>query len=354
MADLPLHWGTSPKWLFDLMVKLSKTITEIIILEYGKDKFLEKISDPFWFQAFACTLGFDYHSSGCTTVTLGALKEANLKEFGIAVLGGKGKASRKTPQEIENLAEEFSFSDRKIEELKRASRLVAKVDNNALQDGFQLYHHSFIVTEEGKWAVIQQGMNLENRYARRYHWLSEKVKSFVNEPHLAVCCDVKGKPLNMVAEESEEARNCSVDLVKDNPIHLKKYLVPSKEQKTIFKYLQMPAKHEIELKNFAPLMEAYEKQPKNYEELLLVRGMGPKSVRALALISNLVFGAELSWRDPVKYSFAHGGKDGHPYPVDRKTYDKSIQILQDAIKQAKLGEKEKIEAIKRLKDFFQF
>jgi hypothetical protein len=354
MADLPLHWGASPKWLFDLMVKLSKTITEIIILEYGKDKFLEKISDPFWFQAFACTLGFDYHSSGCTTVTLGALKEANLKEFGIAVLGGKGKASRKTPQEIENLAEEFSFSDKKIEELKRASRLVAKVDNNALQDGFQLYHHSFIVTEEGKWAVIQQGMNLENRYARRYHWLSEKVKSFVNEPHLAVCCDVKGKPLNMIAEESEEARKCSVDLVKDNPIHLKKYLVPSKEQKTIFKYLQMPSKHEIELKNFAPLMEAFEKQPKNYEELLLVKGMGPKSVRALALISNLVFGAELSWRDPVKYSFAHGGKDGHPYPVDRKTYDKSIQILQDAIKQAKLGEKEKIEAIKRLKDFFQF
>jgi len=354
IAELPLHYGSCPPWLFQRMKKLGRAIAGIIIFEYGKDEFVRRISDPFFFQSFACVAGYDWHSSGTTTTLTGALKEANLKEFGIAVLGGKGKASRKTPQEIENLAEEFSFSDRKIEELKRASRLVAKVDNNALQDGFQLYHHSFIVTEEGKWAVIQQGMNLESRYARRYHWLSEKVESFVNEPHLAVCCDVKGKPLNMVAEESEEARKCSVDLVKDNPIHLKKYLVPSKEQKTIFKYLQMPAKHEIELKNFAPLMEAFEQQPKNYEELLLVKGMGPKSVRALALISNLVFGAELSWRDPVKYSFAHGGKDGHPYPVDRKIYDKSIQILQDAIKQAKLGEKEKIEAIKRLKDFFQF
>jgi hypothetical protein len=336
------------------MKKLGRAISEIIIFEYGKDEFIRRISDPFFFQSFACVVGYDWHSSGTTTTLTGALKEANLKEFGIAVLGGKGKASRKTPQEIENLAEEFSFSDRKIEELKRASRLVAKVDNNALQDGFQLYHHSFIVTEEGKWAVIQQGMNLENRYARRYHWLSEKVKSFVNEPHLAICCDITGKPLNMVAEESEEARKCSVDLVKDNPIHLKKYLVPSKEQKTIFKYLQMPPQHEIELKNFKPLMEAFEQQPKNYEELLLVKGIGPKSVRALALISNLVFGAEVSWREPICYSFAHGGKDGHPYPVDRKTYDKSIQILQDAIKQAKLGEKEKIEAIKRLKDFFGF
>ncbi|MEM5773086.1 MAG: DUF763 domain-containing protein [Candidatus Aenigmatarchaeota archaeon] len=353
MADLPLHLGIAPKWLFERMVKLSKSVTEIIILEYGKDNFLRKISDPFWFQAFACVLGWDFHSSGCTTVTLGALKEANLKEFGIAVLGGKGKASRKTPQEIEALAEEFSFSDKKIEELKKVSKLVAKIDNVALQDGFQLYHHSFIVTEEGNWAVIQQGMNLENKYARRYHWLSEKVKSFVNEPHLAICCDIKSKPLNMVAEESEEARKCSVDLVNDNPIHLKKYLVPSKEQKTIFKYLRMPAKHEIELDNYKALQKAFEQQPKNYEELLQIKGIGPKTVRALALISNLVYGAELSWRDPVNYSFAHGGKDGHPYPVDRKTYDESIRLLQEAVQQAKLGRREKMEAIKRLNSFLK-
>jgi hypothetical protein len=335
------------------MVKLSRKISEILVLEYGKDEFLRRISDPFWFQAFSCVLGWDFHSSGCTTVTTGALKEANLKEFGIAFLGGKGRASRKTPEEIEKLSETFSWNSKKIEELKKASRLAAKVDSAALQDGFSLYHHSFIVTEEGKWAVIQQGMNPSNRYARRYHWLSEKVKSFVEEPHLAVCCDITERPLNMVAKESEEARKCSVDLVSDNPIHLKRYLVPSKGQKTIFRYLRMPAKHEIELKNYSALMEAFEQQPKNYEELLLVKGIGPKSVRALALLSKLIFGVELSWRDPVKFSFAHGGKDGTPYFVDRKTYDKSIEVLQAAIEQAELGNREKIDAIKRLNSFLE-
>ncbi|MFH8119570.1 MAG: DUF763 domain-containing protein [Candidatus Aenigmatarchaeota archaeon] len=354
ITDLPLHHGRCPSWLFQRMKELGRAVAEIIVLEYGRNEFLKRISNPFFFQSFACVLGFDFHSSGTTTTLTGALKEANLKEFGIAVLGGKGKASRKTPNEIEGLAEEFSFTSKKIEELKRASRLVAKVDNTALQDGFQLYHHAFVVTEEGKWAVIQQGMNLENKYARRYHWLSEKVKCFVNEPHLAVCCDVKTECLNMVAEESEEARKCSVDLINDNPIHLKKYLVPSKEQKTILKYLKMPAKHEIELDNYKVLEKVFEQQPKNYEEFLQIRGVGPKTVRALALISHLVFGAEVSWRDPVKYSFAHGGKDGHPYPVDRKTYDESIMLLQDAIQKAKLNNREKIEAIKRLKAFFDF
>lgn len=353
ITDLPLHYGSCPAWLFQRMKKLGKAITEIIVIEYGKDEFLRRISDPFFFQSFACVLGFDWHSSGVTTTLTGALKEASLKELGIAVLGGKGKASRKTPDEIEALAEEFSFTDKKIEELKKASKLAAKVDNVALQDGFELYHHSFIVTEEGKWAVIQQGMNLETKYARRYHWLSEKVKSFVNEPHLAICCDFKCKPLNMVAKESEEARKCSVDLVKDNPIHLKKYLVPNREQKTIFKYLKMPSQHEIELDNYKALQEAFEKQPKNYEELLQIKGIGAKTVRALALISNLIFGSEVSWRDPVKYSFAHGGKDGHPYPVDRKTYEESIELLQDAIQQAKLNKREKIEAFKRLNFFLK-
>ncbi|MEM5829638.1 MAG: DUF763 domain-containing protein [Candidatus Aenigmatarchaeota archaeon] len=352
VAELPLHWGKAPKWLFNRMVKLGRTISEVVILEYGRDEFLRRISDPFWFQALGCVMGWDWHSSGLTTTVTGALKEANLKEFGIAVLGGKGKASRKTPSEIEVVGEEFSLSDKKIEELKKASKLVAKVDNVALQDGFQLYHHAFLVTEEGKWAVIQQGMNPESRYARRYHWLSEKVKSFVSEPHLAICCDIKTQALNMVAKESEEARKCSVDLVKDNPIHLRKYLVPNREQKTIFKYLQMPLKHEIELNNYKALQEAFEQQPKDYEELLQIKGIGPKTVRALALISSLIFGAELSWRDPVKYSFAHGGKDGHPYPLDRKTYDESIQLLQNAIQQAKLNQMEKIEAIKRLNVFY--
>ncbi len=339
VADLPLHYGRTPRWLFKRMTKLSKAISEIIIFEYGKNEFLRRISEPFWFQAFACVLGYDWHSSGTTTVTLGALKES-LKsgELGIVVLGGKGKSSRKTPEEIEKLDEIFSLSFKKIEKLKLVSRLIAKIDNSALQDGFQLYHHSFIVSENGKWCVIQQGMNPRIHYARRYHWLSEKVKSFVNEPHLAICCDYKGKALNMVAKESRECRKASIDLIKDNPMHLKKYLILDK-------------KHEIDLKNFRGLMNAYEFQPRSYEDLLLVNGMGPKSIRALALLSELIYGAEPSWRDPVKFSFAHGGKDGHPYPVNKKVYDKSIEILKDAIENAKIGKKDKLKALKRLKDF---
>ncbi|NIO44035.1 MAG: DUF763 domain-containing protein [Candidatus Aenigmarchaeota archaeon] len=340
VADLPLHYGSCPRWLFKRMKKLGKAVTEIIVYEFGKDEFLKRISDPFFFQSFACVLGFDWHSSGVTTTVTGALKEG-LKsgELGIVVLGGKGKASRKTPSEIEKLDKIFSLSSSKIEKLKTASRLSAKVDNSALQDGFQLYHHSFFVSEDGKWSVIQQGMNPKIHYARRYHWLSEKVKSFVVEPHLAICCDTKGKALNMIAKESEECRKTSVDLIKDNPNNLKKYLL-------------LDRKHEIDLKNFRGLNNAYEFQPKNYEQLILVKGMGPKSIRALALLSKLIYGKEPSWKDPVKFSFAHGGKDGYPYPVNRKTYDESTEILKTAVENARIGNKEKIFAIKRLKDFY--
>jgi len=352
VADLPLHYGNCPRWLFGRMVKLSREITKIIVLEYGKKEFLRRVSNPFFFQSLSCVLGYDWHSSGTTTVTCAALKEAlKAEELGIAVLGGKGKASRKTLEEIEKLAETFPLTTKRIEQLKYASKMSAKVDNSAVQDGFQLYHHSFIVTEDGGWAVVQQGMNPSNKYARRYHWLSEKVSCFVVEPHAAVVCDFRGKALNMVARESEEARKASVDLVKDNPIHLKKYFSP------LFKYLHMQAEDEIELKNYEKLMksffQAYEQQPKNFEELLAVKGIGPKSVRALALLSKLIFGTEVSWRDPATFSFAHGGKDGTPYFVDRETYDKSIEVLQSAIEQAELGQKEKVEALKRLKDFFE-
>jgi len=350
IANLPLHSGHTPRWLFERMKKLSREIVRIVVEEFGRDEFLRRISDPFWFQGFSCVIGFDWHSSGTTTVTGGVLKESiSPEELGIAVAGGKGKASRKTPEEIERFGEVLSLSTKKTENLKYASRMAAKVDNAALQDGYQLYHHVFIFTEEGKWCVIQQGMNPENRYARRYHWLSDNVKSFVNEPHSAICCDAKTKVLNMVAAESENARKASVDLVKDNPIHLKKYLTG---QRTLFNYgFTMPRKHYIDLKNFKPLMNAYEFQPKNYEELLMVKGMGPKTIRALALLSDLIYGAEPSWRDPVKYSFAHGGKDRTPYPVDRKTMDKSIEILRTAVEEARVGNKEKLHALKRLKEF---
>lgn len=350
VADLPLHYGSCPRWLFERMVKLSRAISEIIIHEYGKDEFLVRISDPFFFQSFACAIGFDYHSSGSSTITLGALKSANLEDFGIAVLGGKGRASRKTPQEMERLIQIFPLSIKEIEKLKYASKMSGKIDNACIQDGYQLYHHSFIVSEDGKWATIQQGMRPDIQYARRYHWLSKKVKSFVVEPHLAICCDIKGNEvLNMVAKESEDARKTSVDLVKDNPTHLKKYFTSHK----LFKYLHMSPQHEIELKNYKPLMQAFELQPKNYEQLIAIKGIGPKTVRALALLSQLIFGAELSFRDPTTFAFCLGGKDGVPYRISTKVYDATISILNDAIKNAEIGRNEKLTAIKRLSDFVE-
>jgi len=335
-ADLPLHYGKCPRWLFNKMKIIGKEITEAIILEFGKEEYLKRISDPFFFQALGCVMAFDWHSSGITTTVLGALKEGvNNENMGINFLGGKGRAARKTLQEIENL----NLSERKIEILKRSSKLVAKVDNNAIQDGYQLYHHSFIVLDNGKWAVIQQGLSEKTNYARRYHWISENIKSFVVEPHLAICCDTKGSALNMVAVESEDTRKTSVDLARENPNKIKRLILESD--------------HRIDLKNYSGLINSYEFQPKNYEELLLVNKMGPKSIRALALISHLIYGTEVSWEDPVKFSFAHGGKDNFPYPVDKNTYDSSIEVLKTALENAKIGNKEKLLAIKRLKYYHQ-
>jgi len=349
-ANLPLHYGHTPRWLFEEMKRLSREIIKIVIYEFGREEFLRRISDPFWFQGFSCVIGFDWHSSGTTTVTSGVLKEViDPEEFGIGVAGGKGRASRKASKEIESIGEELSLSTKKIEELKYSSKMSAKVDNTALQDGYNLYHHIFIFTEKGEWSVIQQGLNPENKYARRYHWLSDNVKSFVEEPQSAICCDVKGKALNMVAKESKESRKASVDLVKDNPSRLKKYF---SKQTTLFNYgFSMPRNHHIQLKNFKSLMNIYEFQPRNYEELLSINGVGPKTVRALALLSDLIYGARPSWNDPVKYSFAHGGKDGMPYPVNGETMEKSIEILRTGIEEAKIGNGEKLKALRRLKDF---
>ena len=348
LADLPLHWGKAPKWLFNRMVKLSREISEIIILEFGKEEFLKRISDPCFFQALGCVVGFDWHSSGITTTLTGALKEAKLEEYGIAVLGGKGKASRKVPKEIENLANNFSFSTKKIERLKYASKLVAKVDNSVLQDNFQLYHHCFIVSEDGEWVVVQQGMKADNRIARRYHWISKDLKYFVEEPHKAICCDLKQeKVLNLVAKKSRETRKCIVDLVNENPKNLMNYVAP---KNSLVKYLKMPTKHFIDVKEYQLLLRLKEFQPKNFEELISFKGMGPKTLRALALISHLIFGTKLSFRDPVKFSFAHGGKDGTPYPVNRKVYDSSIKTLKEIIEDLKINKKGKLEMLRRLEN----
>jgi len=346
VAELPLHDGKCPKWLFTKMVRLSSQISKLIIEEFGKEEFLRRISNPLFFQAFGCVVGFDWHSSGLTTTLSGALKEGlNRENLGIKVLGGKGSSSRKTPEEIEKVGEEFGLSTRKIEELKYASKMVAKVDNSLIQAGYQIYHHSFFVSEDGKWAVVQQGMNVNNKLARRYHWLSFTFNSFVVEPHVAIVGFKEENVLNMVAKESEEARKASVDVVKEDVRKFKKYFV---SPNSLYKFLKMPAEHTFDLKVYKKLLDLHEFDPKNYEELVAFEGVGPKTIRALALIAKLVYGKEASWIDPVKYTFAHGGKDRVPYPIDRKTYEESIRTLREILEKSEVEKKEKLAALKRL------
>ena len=359
VADLPLHPGKAPRWLFERMVRLSGGIAEAIVYEWSQEEFLRRLSNPYWFQAFACVLGFDWHSSGTTTTACGALKVAlGERELGLKVAGGKGKTSKKAPGEIMGAGEEFGFSEEKRKDLVYASRMAAKVDNNLVQDGYQLYQHCFFISEKGEWAVVQQGMNEER--ARRYHWLSDRVRSFVEEPQAAICDDVRvGEVLDLTAEKSGEARKTSVDLVRDNPNHLRKYFTG---QGTLAEFcgeerkLEMPGHHEvlgrdISERGWKALINAYELQPGNYEELVALQGVGGKSLRALALISQLLYGTEISWEDPARFSYAHGGKDGYPYPVDRGNYDESVRFLREAIEGARLERKEKYEAFRRLGEF---
>lgn len=360
-ADLPLHYGRAPAWLFDLMKKLAREISIIIAEEFGPEELLRKLSDPAWFQAFGCVLGFDWHSSGLTTTALGALKEGlkgTEKDLGIFIAGGKGKTSRQTPEEIEKFCNKYSIRlpsipyPSSLNPLVYASKMAAKVDNTALQDGYQLYHHVFIFTKSGTWAVIQQGMNPEIHYARRYHWLSEGVKSFVNEPHKGIICDQRGKPLNMVAQEAEDARKASTELSHEKP---EKLIAELKKIKSIV----LPKTHEVLIAEINPdrlfnsFLKAYERNPNNFEQLLFTEKVGPKTIRALALLSDLIFKAKPSFRDPATYSFAHGGKDGHPYPVDQKTYQTSINVLHDALNKAKIGQYDKLRAFERLKNFLR-
>ncbi|MFH1237136.1 MAG: DUF763 domain-containing protein [Candidatus Aenigmatarchaeota archaeon] len=339
VSDLPLHPGRCPPWLFKRMKTLAGLVSEAIILEYGTDEFLRRLANPYFFQSFGCVLGFDWHSSGVTTTTMGALKEAlDPEKHGIAVLGGKGGTSRKTPFEIESASQTFPLTDEETEFLKYASRMAAKVDSSAVQDGYQLYHHNFILAENGNWAVVQQGMNNANRYARRYHWLSQELESFVSEPHTAICCDFRGRTLDMTAKDSKNARKASVDLVKDGLGEVRKLLV-------------MGSFHWIDNSVYKRLLDLNEFQPRNYEELLAFQGVGPKTIRALALTSKLVYGTEASWKDPVQFSFSRGGKDGTPFPVERDAYDESSQMLRNALDNAKLGNKEKLAAIRRLENF---
>jgi hypothetical protein len=353
LAHLPLHGGKAPSWLFQRMTKLAREMTLVIIQEQGSEAFLKKLSDPYWFQAFGCVLGFDWHSSGVTTTVCGALKEG-LKDIsydiGLYVCGGKGGTSRKTPLEIENIGQNRGV-DMDPASLIYASRMSAKIDSTAVQDGYQLYHHCFIFNKKGNWAVVQQGMNNENHYARRYHWLNEIVTDFVCEPHAAVCAQENKEVFNMVALESHDCREITAQLASHHP---EKILREFNQ----IKNLRMPARHyvcdsDIQERNLKKILEkTYEIKPEGFEELLNVQGVGPKTIRALALVSEVIYGKPVSFRDPARFSFAHGGKDGHPYPVDRRGYDQTIDILQKTVQSAKIGHSDKLKALKRLEVFY--
>lgn len=356
-AQLPLHTGKAPAWLFGRMRKLGGAITEIMVMETGPEGFLDRISDPFWFQCLGCVLGFDWHSSGLTTTTCAALKEGiggRENDLGLYICGGKGAASRKTPQQIQDYS---SAAGTDGDSLVYASRMSAKVDSAALQDGFQVYHHCFLFSASGQWAVVQQGMNEESGWARRYHWLGDPAHpNFVCEPHKAICSDASPPVLNMVAREADRSREASTQAGRLSPETLLKELRAACSAQP---GLALPARHSILSADIDPdrikntFVKTYERQPATFEHLLGIEGVGPKTIRALSLVGQLLYGAEPSFRDPARFSFAHGGKDGIPYPVDRKGYDTTVAVLEKAVAHAKVGHTEKLQAMRRLAGFLE-
>ncbi|MDD2234539.1 MAG: DUF763 domain-containing protein [Desulfitobacteriaceae bacterium] len=380
IANVPLHGGQCPSWLFEKMKQLGSAMVEAIVLEYGPSEILRRLSDPVWFQTFGSVLGFDWHSSGLTTVVCGALKEGlskNQGELGVFFAGGKGKASRKTPLEIVEAGEKYGLSNDLVA-LQGTSRLVAKVDSAAVQDGYQLYHHFFVFDRAGNWAVIQQGMNEKNRYARRYHWLSENLQSFVEDPHSAVCGLPETDVLNLVYHDNKATRKASVALCRERPeqvsriyqsIAAESYREPDNRQLSLFTenygassghglaapmggrlIMTMPKQHPIPSAKHLDkiLYQLYERPPECYKSLLETPGVGPSTLRALAMVAEVTHGALPSFQDPVRYTFAHGGKDNYPFPVQRVDLTHSLAVLRTAITKAKLGEKDKLQAFKKL------
>lgn len=343
-ADLPLHYGYVPQWLYERMSKLGFSVLEVLLSDYGKDEVIRRMSDPFWFQCFGAVMGMDWHSSGVTTSVMGALKRIvnpNAKSLGIYICGGKGKLSKETPNELLKISETTGLNGN---DLVRASKLSAKVDNTAIQDGYQLYTHNFILSDEGKWAVIQQGMNVANKTARRYHWHSENIKSFVEEPHTGIQGINQGQILNLTSQNAAENRKGILEISHTN----------SEKIMQDFARLILPAHHDIrasdvDLKRLGTLLYmTRETNPENFEELLLLKGVGPRTLQSLALVSEVIHGAPSRFRDPARFSFAHGGKDGHPFPVPLKIYDETIHILQKGIEKSKLGNSDKLKSVEKL------
>ena len=347
IADLPLHDGRVPPWLAQRMTKLGTAITETIVHHYGTSAFLSRLSDPFWFQAFGAVMGMDWHSSGITTSVMGALKRGlarGANELGLYVCGGRGKSSRNTPNELRALADKRGFDG---EALVRTSRLTARIDNNAIADGFQIYLHSFVVTSKGEWAVVQQGLNDRNGLARRYHWHSASVRDFVAEPHTAIFGENQGVIMNLVDAKAGRAQNALLEMANERP------------EKTLneARHLRLPAHHEVREKDVdlkrlgAVLAVAYEKGLRDFTELLLLEKLGPRTLQSLALVADVVHGAPSRFNDPARFAFAHGGKDGHPHPVPLKTYDESLGFLRSSLEAAKVGHSEKLDGFRRLDRF---
>ena len=376
IATFTLDTGKCPKWLFERMVSLGQEMMEVIVDEYGSDEFIKRIADPVWFQSLGTVLAFDWNASGLTTILTAALKEA-IKgmegRLGIFICGGKGKTSRKTPDEIKVWADRLSFSDKRAENLVYNSKMAAKVDSALVQDGFQIYHHAFFFSTNGAWAVVQQGMNTQNATARRYHWYSEKITDLVCEPHSGIASQVRVPALDLTSKDSTKNRNLSTELVhggfntlmKDIELLRRHYSEYSKM--VSFKYkgekttlLKLPDRefnhHPVENEDFSKskylekiLFKLCDEQPKTYEELLSKEGVGPKTIRALSLVSEVIYGADASYEDPARYSFAHGGKDATPYPVDSKTYDGTIDFFSKVVQKAKLPHGDKSRMLDNLR-----
>ena len=364
-ADLPLHGGQVPKWLADRMTRLGAIVSQAIVHHYGRDELLRRLACPFWFQSFGSVMGMDWHSSGITTSVIGALKRGLTplqKELGIHVCGGRGKHSRQTPQELVAIGDSVGFDGAA---LAKTSRLVAKVDSVAVQDGFDLYLHGFIVTDDGKWTVVQQGMNGARKQARRYHWLSEGLKSFVDDPHAAIEGIGQGKIINLADHRAEKSRRAQLDLLSSlGPDKIAAEFeklecrdeVPTQPDQFLLPHLIMPSHHDVRVSDVVirrlhgNLVAAADRGPADFPELLLTPGVGARTVQALALVAEVMHGAPYRFTDPARFSFAHGGKDRHPFPVPLKVYDETIRVLKSALQNAKLGREEEFGALKRLDD----
>ncbi|NRP21873.1 hypothetical protein LPJGGPFB_05132 [Ensifer adhaerens] len=365
-ADLPLHGGRVPRWLSDRMAKLAAVLSEAIIVHYGRDELLRRLANPFWFQSFGSVMGMDWHSSGITTSVVGALKrglQPRASELGVHVCGGRGAQSRRTPGELLAIAAKVGIDG---DELAKTSRLVAKIDSAAVQDGFDLYLHGFVVTDDGKWMVVQQGMNGAQKTARRYHWLAEGMKNFLDSPHAAIDGQNQGRILNLSDSRANASRERQLDLLSQaGPDRIVSDLVGLKgtsgqssppSDQLLLPHVVMPSHHDVRQSDVnmkrlhAALAAAADRGPKDFQELLLTPGIGARTVEALSLVAEMIHGAPCRFADPARFSLAHGGKDRHPFPVPLKVYDETIRVMKSAVRRARLGRSEELNALKRLDD----